>query len=60
MPSQKKPPKEPKPERTQQEIDEWKRKKDEARKESEFKDQKSKTLKLNFDEETNWNYLFMN
>jgi len=59
MPSQKKPPKEERPERTQEEIDEWKRKKDEAR-ESEFKDQKSKTLKLNFDEETNWNYLFMN
>ena len=58
MPSQKKPPQEPKPERTQEQIDEWKRKKDEAR-ESEFKDQKSKTLKLNFDEETNWNYLFM-
>lgn len=26
----------------------------------EFKTEKEKTLKLNFDSETNWNYLFMN
>ena len=59
MPSQKKPYQEPKPERTREEIEEWKKRKDEQRA-SEFKNEKEQTLKLNFDEETNWNYLFMN
>jgi multiple RNA-binding domain-containing protein 1 len=27
---------------------------------SQFKTEKEATLKLNFDDETNWNYLFMN
>ena len=31
-----------------------------AAKQGEFKSDKEKTLKLNFDDETNWNYLFVN
>lgn len=27
---------------------------------SEYKQEKEKILKLNFDDETNWNYLFLN
>mmetsp|Transcript_12335 Transcript_12335/g.20736 ORF Transcript_12335/g.20736 Transcript_12335/m.20736 type:complete len:277 (+) Transcript_12335:439-1269(+) len=61
MPAQKKPPK-PVEDR---EFKEQPREKREGEprndlKQGEFKKDKEKTLKLNFDDETNWNYLFMN
>jgi multiple RNA-binding domain-containing protein 1 len=61
FPSQRKPPQEPK--------EDWKAEPREKREEEqkpaavksgEFKSEKEKTLKLNFDDETNWNYLFVN
>lgn len=52
MPAQKKPEAEPR---------EWKPREDrDNNPASQFKSEKTKTLKLNFDDETNWNYLFMN
>ena len=53
MPAQKKPEVEPR---------EWKPRedRDNYNPDSQFKSEKTKTLKLNFDDETNWNYLFMN
>lgn len=52
MPAQKKPEAEPR---------EWKPREDrDTNPASQFKSEKTKTLKLNFDDETNWNYLFMN
>ena len=55
MPAQKKPPAEPREFKPREEWD-----KDKKGADSQFKNEKSKTLKLNFDDETNWNYLFMN
>ena len=59
MPAQRKPPQEPRPE---WEKKEWDDQRDDRykNKESEYKKEKEQTLKLNFDAETNWNYLFMN
>lgn len=57
MPAQAKPPPEPKPETTFQERQERREKQKES---SDFKQEKVQTLKTNFDDETNWNYLFMN
>lgn len=56
FPSQKKPPKE------ESQFPENREKFDPKQQEerSEFKKDKEATLKLNFDDETNWNYLFMN
>jgi len=53
LPAQKKPPREEIP---------WEERKprEDYQTGSEFKKEKEKTMKLNFDDETNWNYLFMN
>lgn len=56
FPSQKKPPPKEEVPRERKERDPL-APKDEK---SEFKKEKEATLKLNFDDETNWNYLFMN
>lgn len=55
-PAEKKPPAEEKPEYKPWEKDENM----EGGQKSEYKQQKEKILKTNFDDETNWNYLFMN
>ena len=55
MPAQKKPPAEPREFKPREDWD-----KDKKNSDSQFKNEKAKTLKLNFDDETNWNYLFMN
>ena len=57
MPAQVKPPAEEKPEY----IPKWKRLENEGlAKPSEFQKEKVAILRTNFDDETNWNYLFMN
>ena len=57
LPAQKKPPPTAEQlERRERKLDGEKPDKDK----SEFKKDKEKTLKINFDNETNWNYLFMN
>jgi multiple RNA-binding domain-containing protein 1 len=55
MPAEKKP--EKKEEKEEKEIGGERK---EGEKKSEFRRDKEKTLKVNFDDETNWNYLFMN
>lgn len=57
MPAQIKPPSEPKPETT---FEERQERRDKLREGSDFKQEKIQILKTNFDDETNWNYLFMN
>lgn len=56
LPAEKKPPQEERPPMN------WDDRKEAAggQKESEFKKEKERILKTNFDDETNWNYLFMN
>ena len=60
LPAQTKPPSEPKIERTFEEREAARKLRGEQKPQSEFKSEKEQTLKLNFDAETNWNYLFMN
>jgi hypothetical protein len=56
LPAEKKPPSEPKPEFEFKKFN----KDNLENKASDFKEQKEKTLKLNFGDETHWSYLYMN
>jgi len=58
LPAQSKPPKDPNEKPWFEKLKEEKGEQNNAT--SEFKKDKEKTLKINFDDETNWNYLFMN
>ena len=60
FPSQKKPPAEPREPYERKEYNKDGQEEAGAGGASDFKKEKEKTLKQNFDDETNWNYLFMN
>ena len=60
LPAKTKPPSEPRIERTFEEREAARQAKGIIKPQSDYVKEKEQTLKLNFDEETNWNYLFMN